>query len=64
MVVNLVRGNFNDYKMAAIAVRERRTSYSSGKKAFQRNLQVENLPSSAKACLVNSFCRRNVARGH
>ena len=52
------------YKMAAIAVREQRTSYSSGKKAFQRNLQVENLRSSVKTCLVNSFCHRNIARGH
>ena len=64
MVVNLIRGNFNDKKMAAITVQEQRTSYSSGKKAFQRNLQVENLPSSAKTYLVNFFCRRNVAQGH
>ena len=43
MVVNLIHGNFNDYKMAAMALREWRTSYSSGKKAFERNLQVKNV---------------------
>ena len=47
VVVNDVTLQIQCFKMATIAERERRTSYISAKKAFQRILHVKNLPNSA-----------------
>ena len=50
-------------KMVDLAMRKGKTSYmhNSGKKAFKRNLQVENPSSVAKTWLASSICHMSYA---